>query len=93
MNILNMLQVYAQKWQVKNQRGFTQEELAGISSAKVVASQYGNSVCLTLVGGGQSYIPLSQNSQLSVGEEVDLSKAQLLTLGRDGDADIYRVEC
>ena len=50
MNILNMLQVYAQKWQVKNQRGFTQEELADISSAKVVASQYGNSVCLTLVG-------------------------------------------
>lgn len=27
----------------------------------------------------------------AVGDSVDLHKAQLLTLGREGDADIYRV--
>ena len=91
MNILNMLKVYAQKWSVKDERTLTAEELSGISAAKVVASQYGNSVCLTLVSGGQSYIPCATDCPLTVGEEVEPSALKVITLQRGGDADIYRV--
>lgn len=93
MNIFNAIKVYNGKWQVKNTRNFTQEEIDAIKSASVVDSQYGLSVCFILRSGGQSYIPLDQNSAKSVGDPIDLSKAQLLTLGREGDADIMRISC
>ena len=54
-------------------------------------SQYGNSVMFTMVAGGQSYIPLANDSTVGVGEVIDLSKAQLLTLSKDGESDIVRV--
>lgn len=93
MNIFNAIKVYAGKWQVKNTRNFTQEEIDAVKSASVVDSQYGLSVCFILWSGGQSYIPLDQNSTKSVGDTIDLSKAQLITLGREGDNDIMRVSC
>ena len=93
MNIFNAIKVYAGKWQVKNTRNFTQEEIDAVQSASVVDSQYGLSVCFILRSGGQSYIPLDQNSTKSVGDSIDLSKAQLTTLGREGDNDIMRVSC
>ena len=79
MNIFSNLRVYAGKWALKASRVFNQEELAGISSATVVPSQYGNSVCFMMVSGGKTFIPLDQSSTLGVGETVDLSKAELLT--------------
>ena len=92
MNIFDGLQVYAGKWNVVESRSFNDEEKAMINRAEVVASEYGNSVCFFLKSGGQSYIPLSNQSTLGIGEEVDLSKAKLLKLHRDGSADITRVE-
>lgn len=92
MNIFSTLQVYAGKWAVKAKRAFTPEEVASVASAVVVASQYGNSVCFHMAAGGQAFIPLSQDATVGVGETVDLSKAELLTLGRPGDADIVRVK-
>lgn len=92
MNIFNSLRVYAGKWAVKSSRDFSQEEIDAISSASVVDSQYGNSVCFMMKSGGQTFIPLSTNSTLGLGDTVDLTKAKLLTLGREGEADIYRVE-
>ena len=92
MNIFNSLPVYAGKWSVKASRNFSDEEKAAIVNAETVSSQYGISVCFTLVGGGQTYIPLSQNSQLGVGEAVDMDAAKLLTLEKRGEDDILRVE-
>jgi hypothetical protein len=92
MNIFSSLRVYAGKWILKASRAFTAEEQAAVKSATVVSSQYGNSVCFMMVGGGQTFIPLSQNSSKTVGESIDLSTAKLLTLGKDGEADIFRVE-
>lgn len=91
-NIFSSLRVYAGKWQLKASRAFSAEEVAAVSSAVVVASQYGNSVCFTMVSGGQTFIPLSQNSAKAVGETIDLADAKLLTLEKSGEADIYRVE-
>ena len=92
MNIFNSLRKYAGKWEVVSSRNFSAEEQQEVHSARVVPSQYGNSVCFMMVGGSQTFIPLSQNSSKTVGETIDLSKAKLLTLSKEGEADIYRVE-
>ena len=91
-NIFSSLRVYAGKWSVKSSRAFSPEEVAAVASAVVVASQYGNSVCFSMVNGGQTFIPLSQNSAKTVGESIDLTTAKLLTLEKSGEADIFRVE-
>ena len=91
-NIFSSLRVYAGKWNLKSSRAFSPEEVAAVASAVVVASQYGNSVCFTMVGGGQTFIPLSQNSVKSVGDSIDLTSAKLLTLEKSGESDIFRVE-
>ena len=91
-NIFSSLRVYAGKWNLKSSRAFSPEEVAAVSSAVVVASQYGNSVCFTMVGGGQTFIPLSQNSAKAVGDSIDLASAKLLTREKSGESDIFRVE-
>ena len=91
MNIFSSLRVYAGKWEVKSTRDFTEEEIKTVVHAVVVPSQYGNSVQFTMAGGGLTFIPLDQNSALGAGETVDLTKAKLVTLGKAGENDIYRV--
>ena len=91
-NIFSSLRVYAGKWNLKSSRAFSPEEVAAVASAVVVASQYGNSVCFTMVSGGQTFIPLSNSSSKAVGESIDVASAKLLTLEKDGEADIFRVE-
>ena len=91
-NIFSSLRVYAGKWNLKSSRAFSPEEVAAVASAVVVASQYGNSVCFTMVSGAQAYIPLSQNSAKAVGDSIDVASAKLLTLEKPGELDIFRVE-
>lgn len=91
-NIFDSLRVYAGKWSVAESRNFTAEELNEISSAVVVESDYGNSVCFMMVNGGKTYIPLSQTSGKQPGETIDVRSAKLLRLEKSGEADIFRVE-
>ncbi len=91
MNIFESIKRYATSYVVKNSRPFNAEELSDISSAKVVASQYGMSVCFIMVSGGQTYIPVSRDSVCQVGDIVDPKKVKLLFLEKDGDA-IQRIE-
>lgn len=91
MNVFAALRVYAGKWNETAKRLFSPEEIAAVESAVVVTSQYGYSVCFLMKAGGQTYIPLDQNSSLSEGDKVDLTKALLVTLSRPGEDDIYRV--
>lgn len=91
-NIFNSLVQYATPWSVKETRDFTKEEIEAVAEAVVVPSQYGNSVCFTMVRGGQTYIPLSNNSSKGVGEYINLAEAKLLTLEKAGENDIFRIE-
>ena len=91
MNIFASLRVYAGKWSVKETRSFSAEEIAAITMAVVVPSQYGNSVQFIRKDGGMSFMPLDQNANVGVGEVVELTKAKLVTLEKQGEADIYRV--
>lgn len=84
--------VYGGNWQVVDSRDFNSEEKAAVLRAEVVPSQYGLSVVFFMRGGGQTYIPLSNTSSLTAGDPVDMGKAKLLTLHRDGQGDINRVE-
>lgn len=91
-NIFASLRQYAGKWAVKAIRNFTAEEIAAVSSNQIVASQYGNSLCFFMKNGGMTFIPMSNTSSKGVGESVDLNTAKLVTLGKEGESDIYRVE-
>ena len=91
MNIFASLRIYAGKWSEKSARAFAPEEVAAVEKAEVVESNYGFSVCFFMSNGGQTYIPLDQNSSASIGTVIDLTKAQLVTLQRPGEDDIYRV--
>jgi hypothetical protein len=91
MNIFSALRVYAGKWQEKSVESFKAEEIALVDKAEVVESQYGLSVCFFMKAGGQSYIPLDQNSSAAIGDTIDLTKAQVVTLCKQGENDIYRV--
>ena len=93
MNIFSALRVYAGKWSVKNSRQFSADEIEAVDKATVVDSQYGHSVCFFMKSGGQTYIPLDQNSSKAVGDTIDLSQASLVTLEKQGEEDIYRVSC
>lgn len=91
-NIFNNLKVYAGKWSIKETRNLTDEEKALFSQAVVVPSQYSNSVQFTLKNGsGVVYMPLDQDSELGTGELVDLNLAKVVTLCKQGEADIYRL--
>ncbi len=92
MGIFDSLRIYAGKWSVKGSRNFTADEISAVDSAKVVDSQYGSSVCFFMKAGGQTYLPLSTESSLQVGDEVNLSEHRLITLEKSGEADILRVE-
>lgn len=91
MNIFSALRVYAGKWNEKKVESFKAEEIALVDKAEVVESHYGLSVCFFMKAGGQSYIPLDQNSSAAIGDTIDLTKAQVVTLQKQGENDIYRV--
>jgi len=92
MNIFSSLRIYAGNWQKKAERFFTQEEKDAVESCSVVSSQYGNSACFLMKGGGMAFIPMSNGSSLGVGDTVDLDRAKIITLARQGDNDIQRIE-
>jgi hypothetical protein len=94
MSIFNSLQLYAGNWQVKNSRNFTTEEQSEVLRAQVVDSGqgYGLSCCFFMKAGGQVYIPMSTKSKLSAGDAVDVATCKVLTLSRQGDNDIVRIE-
>lgn len=92
---VSKIAVYRGKWEPKDREAFNESELGGleIASNKVVASDFGKSLCLALANGGYMYIPMStEGIQVSVNDSLDLNKVEIVTLGRAGDEDIYRAE-
>lgn len=92
MNIFDSLKKYNEAWQVVSSRNFDPEEIESVIHAKVVESQYGLSACFFMKGGGQKYIPMSRDSVVTTGDDIDVAKAKLIVLRRDGEDDIVRVE-
>lgn len=92
-NIFGGVTIYNNKWQVKDEVALDAEDKAMFSSAKVVSSEFGKSVCFFLNGGGCQYIPMSnQGEQLAVGDSVNLDAVSIQVLTRPGDKDIMRAK-
>lgn len=92
-SLFSKLQVYAGKWNLKSSTPLDEEDKSLFKGASVVSSNYGLSVCFFLKSGGQSYIPVSNNSKsVEVGDSVDLNKVVIETLSKEGEDDIMRVK-
>lgn len=85
MNIFSSLKVYAGKWNEVASRMFNDAEKSTVKEAVVVDSEYGNSVMFTMLSGGKAYIPCDVNTQGIVGQVVDLDKAKIITIEKDGE--------
>lgn len=84
--------LYAGNWQKIGERSLSKEEKACITRAEVVDSQYGPSCCFFLTTGQRAFYPVSSQSNLKVGNAVDVETVKIVTLYREGDGEITRVE-
>lgn len=94
MGILDSLRLYRGKWEESARSNFSEADINSVSSATVVASDYGHSVCFMLKNGGMKFMPVSNTSKVStaVGDKVNLANCEVITLSREGDEDIQRIE-
>lgn len=83
--------MYGGKWSEKSSRKFSADELALVDKAQVVESQYGSSCCFFMKNGTTMYVPMSQDAKSEVGDIVDLSSAEIVTLEKQGEKDIQRI--
>lgn len=92
-SILEKLRVYGGKWSPKSNDNFSNEDIENCESAVVVPSEYGQSVCLTLKSGSKRYLPVSNTSRaVENGEQINIAECKVVTLGREGNDDIMRIE-
>lgn len=82
----------SKEWIVTSSRPFTEEEIMAVKSNRVVKSQYGLSVEFTMKKGGVTYIPLCSKNENLIGVEINLNVAEIFTLSKEGEKDIYRIE-
>ena len=79
-DLRNILYECINGWKIIQKRHFNEAEKGLVKRAEVVPSQYGRSVCFFMSSGGQTYIPLLEESMLTAGDMVDMDKALLITL-------------
>lgn len=91
MNLFSSLKVYGGKWVEKSSRKFSQEELALVTKAQVVESQYGNSCCFFMANGTTMYVPMSNDAKSEVGDIIDLKEAEIVTLEKNCEKPIQRI--
>lgn len=91
MNLFSTLKAYGGKWSEKSSRKFSAEEIALVDKAQVVESQYGSSCCFFMANGTTMYVPMSKDAKSEVGDMVDLSSAEIVTLEKQGEKDIQRI--
>lgn len=92
MGFLDKLRTYAGSWSEASRDKLSKAEVAQVESAEVVEGQYGLSMCFIMKSGGRKFMPLSRDSQLEEGDKVNVQSIEIVTLGRDGDDDIYRAD-
>ena len=70
MGLFNDIKVYAGKWSVVKESPLSAEDAAKIESGVVVDSKFGLSVCFAMKAGGQTYFPVSTDSEVGAGSIV-----------------------
>ena len=93
MGMLDYLsRAYAGKWSKTKEVSLTKEEMSEVKKVFIVSSDYGLSACFMFKGGSQRYVPVSNESDLSEGDEVKLDSIKVITLEKEGEAPIYRLD-
>ena len=91
-SFLDSLRTYAGKWSVKSSDKLSAEESAQIRSITIQESDYGLSACLLMNSGTRKYVPVSRDSDLAEGDTVVKESVSIITLEKDGEADIFRLD-
>lgn len=91
MSIFAGKRSYAGKWKVKSVEPMPQEDKNATASAHVVNSQYGLSCCFMMKAGNMFFIPMDENCNASAGDALNLDKIKVVTLEKQGEADITRI--
>ena len=88
---LDNLTSYGTPWEVVEEVALKEVDPKGfknIESAEVQEKEFewgvGVSICMMMKGGSVKYLPLSRDSELEVGDTVDIDSITVLTLERDG---------
>ena len=93
MGLLNFLsKAYAGSWNKTKEVSLSKEELTEVKKVFIVSSDYGLSACFMFKAGSQRYVPVSNESTLVEGDEVKLESIKILTLEKEGEAPIYRLD-
>ena len=99
LDILNFKKVFntfggmGQTWKLVNERSFKSTEIAAVRSNTVAEGKYGKTIVIFMKDGGQTYIPLSENSaNIPLGSSIDLKTAKLCDYFREGDGHISRIK-
>lgn len=79
------------KWRCKAEVEIAPEDKEMFSSAKVVSSEYGKSVCFFLKRGGQEYLPINNLNELNIGDYVNLDTVLLQVFGKQNECDVLVV--
>jgi len=92
MALFNDIKVYAGKWSVVKESPLSAEDAALIESGVVVDSKFGLSVCFTMKAGGQTYFPVSADSEVGVSSIVDINSISVVELAKSGENNIIRLK-
>jgi hypothetical protein len=91
MSLFSNVKIYAGNWNVKSVDKLEQADKDAIKNVVTTSSDYGISACFFLKRGGQFYIPMSRDANVGVGEVLDVDKIEVITLEKDGENDIQRI--
>ena len=101
-SFLDSLREFGGSWEETNRVKLTAEERASLSKAVVVMSpgchndeyDFDGSLQVKLYkkNGKVSFAPLSKLSELEEGDEINLKTLEIITLSREGDEDIFKVD-
>ena len=86
------IEIQGEIWKVIKCRDFDPAEKSLVKRAEVVPSLLGKSICFFMQSGGQTFIPLLDESPLLPGDTIDMNKIQLFTLQKDDAFHHYQDE-
>jgi len=93
MSIFTDLKVYdVTPWTLTGSAKLSKADAKLIAEATVVESEFGLSAKVLLVKGGYKYIPISRDSVLAEGDDIEPSSIVLLTLEKEGQPNITRLD-
>ena len=91
MSVFSELKSYAGKWSVISSAKLDKADVKSIQEATVVSSEYGLSAKV-LTAKGTKYIPISRDSILAEGDDIEPKAIVLLVLGKEGESNIVRLD-